>query len=276
LLLAFEISEYERSYCSQSEKRISHFIHVVSWIHPSHTDILLRVIKGSIYISKNKYRILVLIVLSVICCNSINQKLMDEVHQGEPKWAFPSELANSYLVPIGRISLDDKVEFYPDESPLDTKVYTDTTGSSWIVLSRTGNTTANSFKISMTNINDRIKHVNNASQDTFLWLDPSRMINSDNVSVRVVSSQLSQNREDRESMVMTIQRYVREHIQHVDFRRHFSKKAAETLVDGFGTCVNRTRVFLALCRASGIPARTIWGYFYVPPDMKTQGHHEWA
>lgn len=42
------------------------------------------------------------------------------------------------------------------------------------------------------------------------------------------------------------------------------------------TCSSCARLFVALCRASGIPARTVWGYFYILPEATNEGHHEWA
>jgi transglutaminase-like putative cysteine protease len=41
---------------------------------------------------------------------------------------------------------------------------------------------------------------------------------------------------------------------------------------GYGTCVNMSRLFVALCRASNVPARTIWGIVH----GFIVGHHEWA
>ena len=43
---------------------------------------------------------------------------------------------------------------------------------------------------------------------------------------------------------------------------------------GYGTCVNYARLFVALCRAAHVPARTVWGIIY--NNGVYDHHHEWA
>lgn len=51
--------------------------------------------------------------------------------------------------------------------------------------------------------------------------------------------------------------------------------AAEALQTGGGVCQDQAHVFIAACRANGIPARYVSGYFYAP-DAPSLASHAWV
>ena len=51
--------------------------------------------------------------------------------------------------------------------------------------------------------------------------------------------------------------------------------ALETLHRGDGSCGAQSMLLAALCRASGIPARVVWGCVYTPEYGGSFGHHGW-
>jgi transglutaminase-like putative cysteine protease len=51
--------------------------------------------------------------------------------------------------------------------------------------------------------------------------------------------------------------------------------AIETLRRGDGACGAQSMLLAALCRASGIPARVVWGCVYTPEYGGSFGHHGW-
>jgi hypothetical protein len=65
--------------------------------------------------------------------------------------------------------------------------------------------------------------------------------------------------------------------ENVDYQEGNLKGAVAALRDGNGDCEELTSLFIALCRASNIPARTVWvpghcyGEFYLQ-DEQGQGH----
>ena len=64
--------------------------------------------------------------------------------------------------------------------------------------------------------------------------------------------------------------------QETKLNRLLSIPASESLAAGVGVCINRARLFVALCRASGIPARTASGVVRNHDDPPTYDfHHEW-
>ena len=61
------------------------------------------------------------------------------------------------------------------------------------------------------------------------------------------------------------------------YKDSFLDKASKTYELGYGTCMNFSRLYVALCRAAKIPARTIWGIVYGYNDDNIYDyHHQWA
>lgn len=52
--------------------------------------------------------------------------------------------------------------------------------------------------------------------------------------------------------------------------------AVEALKRGRGDCSDFSDVFIALCRAAGIPARSVQGYLLTPPRPGDTQRHDWA
>ena len=55
----------------------------------------------------------------------------------------------------------------------------------------------------------------------------------------------------------------------------YGGSAKETLKRGSGACGSQSMLMAALCRASGIPARVVWGCMYTHVDGGSFGHHGW-
>lgn len=57
----------------------------------------------------------------------------------------------------------------------------------------------------------------------------------------------------------------------------FLEKASKTYELGYGSCMNFSRLYIALCRAANIPARSVWGVVYGYNNDKIYDyHHQWA
>ena len=55
----------------------------------------------------------------------------------------------------------------------------------------------------------------------------------------------------------------------------YGGSAKETLERGNGACGSQSLLMAALCRASGIPARVVWGCMYTHFEGGSFGHHGW-
>jgi transglutaminase-like putative cysteine protease len=56
---------------------------------------------------------------------------------------------------------------------------------------------------------------------------------------------------------------------------HVGTTALEALRLGAGVCQDQAHVFIAACRANGVPARYVSGYFYAP-DSPMLASHAWV
>ena len=114
------------------------------------------------------------------------------------------------------------------------------------------------------------------------YLNPSPLIESDDLRIKAVARQLGQGRTKAWAHVRAIYDWVRKTIKYKENpNKHDPKVKLDTCVQaidkGTGDCNQLTSTFIAICRASGIPARTVqipdhcYPEFYLL-DEKGQGH----
>ncbi len=106
------------------------------------------------------------------------------------------------------------------------------------------------------------------------YLGDSPYIESRNPRIRTLARSIVQDQASAWDQARAIYDYVR---QHVEYRESELKGAVETLADGQGDCEAMTSLFIALCRASKIPARMVWVTDHSYPefylvDEQQQGH----
>jgi len=106
------------------------------------------------------------------------------------------------------------------------------------------------------------------------FLLPSPRIESRDPKIREVARKIGVDKEKAWEHVEAIYEWVWEHIKDQDCP---AKSAVAALRDGTGNCEERSSLFIAICRAADIPARTVWvpghcySEFYLE-DEKGQGH----
>ncbi len=87
------------------------------------------------------------------------------------------------------------------------------------------------------------------------YLGDSPFIESRHAKIRSLAKEITQNKEGAWETVEAIYDYVRENVK---YQEGPLKGALKALQDGTGDCEELTSLFIALCRASEIPARTVW------------------
>lgn len=92
-------------------------------------------------------------------------------------------------------------------------------------------------------------------QYTRTWLTESHLIESTHNQIRNLAKELVEGETDPVRKVERIYDWVR---QHVDYQEGPIKGALAALRDGTGDCEELTSLFIAVCRAARIPARTVW------------------
>jgi len=106
------------------------------------------------------------------------------------------------------------------------------------------------------------------------YLQPSPLIESNDPEIKALAEQIAKDHQDAWSQVEAMYDWVRQHVRYL--KDSPLKGARAALKDGDGDCDELTALFIALCRASNIPARTVrvpghvWAEFYLE-DPQGQG-----
>lgn len=106
------------------------------------------------------------------------------------------------------------------------------------------------------------------------YVAESPMIESGHLKIRNLARQIVAEHEGAWEQVEAIYDWVRAHIE---YREGDLKGALQALADGTGDCEEMTSLFIAMCRANRIPARTVWvpGHCYPEfylEDERGNGH----
>ncbi len=88
-----------------------------------------------------------------------------------------------------------------------------------------------------------------------MYLAPSPLIESQHNKIRSLAAEIVDGKNGAWEQAEAIYDWVREHVQ---YKEGTLKGALAALNDGTGDCEELTSLFIALCRANGIPARTVW------------------
>jgi hypothetical protein len=106
------------------------------------------------------------------------------------------------------------------------------------------------------------------------YLMPSPKIESRDPRIRALAKEIGADKENAWDRVEAIYDWVRAKVK---YKTGDLKGAVAALKDGTGDCEELTSLFIAICRAAGIPARTVWvpGHCYPEfylEDKEGKGH----
>jgi len=107
-----------------------------------------------------------------------------------------------------------------------------------------------------------------------VYLGPSPLIESRDRRIRSLAKEIAGGEEKAWDKIEAIYDWVR---QKVEYKNGPIKGALKALEDGTGDCEELTSLFIAICRAAGVPARTVWvpGHCYAEfylQDAQGKGH----
>lgn len=186
--------------------------------------------------------------------------------------------AESILLPAGRIELGPgSIEILLNDQRIEPELIYDQCGGYWHkipaeilhegddicirYLSRDGDTSL--FKEEI--------------QSSGKWKKASYYIDSDHKEIIQSAKELISGIDGAYNRARNIQLFVITNIEKQIYNASFKDRASESLSLGYGTCMNFSRLFVALCRAVDIPARTVWGVVYNHEDNGIfDYHHQWA
>jgi transglutaminase-like putative cysteine protease len=190
---------------------------------------------------------------------------------GNPHTADP--LVHTLLVPIGRYAVVGVNEYavFVDGVPADPGLQSDGLGGYWTSVRYDPSTDS---QVTVRFITTGASPGADATSMQHDWLAPSRYIDADDEQLVRAALDATGPYVSVLDRTAALQAFVAETLDFRVYEGHPLAAASETYRLGYGTCVNHARLFVALSRAAGIPARTVWGI--VHSDGVYDYHHEWA
>jgi Transglutaminase-like superfamily len=109
------------------------------------------------------------------------------------------------------------------------------------------------------------------------WVNPSHYIDSDHEDIVAKANELTAGLSSNIEKAKKLQTYVIQHVYLKIYMDASLDKASITNELGYGTCMNSSRLYIALCRAVNIPARSVWGVVNAHEEIGGyNNHHQWA
>lgn len=180
------------------------------------------------------------------------------------------------IFPLGRSFVGaSSVDIMIGGTRYDQEPVFDSCGGYWLKLSKSSLTGGENITVRFTRKKGDLELFKDSVGELQKWLNPSYYIDCDNETLVSKASELTQGLTTHIEKAKAIQQFVISHVKLNIYKDSFLDKASRTYELGYGTCMNFSRLYVALCRAAGVPARTIWGIIY-GEDHTYENHHEWA
>ena len=183
------------------------------------------------------------------------------------------------LFPAGRsfISGSD-VWMLINGAPVSPEVIDDHCGGFWYKANLLKSQNSETILVRYTRKKGTLQLFHEVDVDTTQWLAEVYYIDCLNDSIVWKAAELTTGCTTRLEKARQIHQFMVHNISlKLDYHDSFLDKASRTLTLGYGTCMNFSRLYVALCRAAHVPARTVWGIVYSHQNEPVYDyHHQWA
>jgi hypothetical protein len=186
--------------------------------------------------------------------------------------------SNILIFPIGRSFMNSSfIDVLKGETEYNSHFTFDSCGGFWLQIPKSEISNGEKIKVGFTRKKSNLKLFQEIAGDDKKWINPSYYIDCDNEDIINKANELIKGLSTNIEKAKVIQQFVINHVKMNIYHNSFLEKASKTYELGYGTCMNFSRLYVALCRAAKIPARTIWGIVYGYNNDKTYDyHHQWA
>lgn len=153
----------------------------------------------------------------------------------------------------------------------------DNCGGYWLHIPKSQVSPGDNINIRFVRKSEELQYFTSISGHRKDWVKPSVYIDSDNEGLIAKAKMMTDEIDGRLAKARRLQIYVMDHVYLKIYFDASLDKASITDNLGYGTCMNSSRLFVALCRAVNIPARTVWGVVNDYNDIGGyNNHHQWA
>ncbi len=104
------------------------------------------------------------------------------------------------------------------------------------------------------------------------YTQPERGIASDDSAIRSLAARIVGDETNPYRQVLAIQSWIQQNIRYPDLGSTYPDDALLCIDQGVGDCAGQSKIFVALCRALGIPARTVSGLRPFQPGVGRLDH----
>jgi hypothetical protein len=182
------------------------------------------------------------------------------------------------LFPAGRSFLgSSEINVYINDIEFKPDTIFDSCGGYWFKIPKAVLPSSGKVYIQYTRKKGEITLFKKTSEDNKDWTCESNYIDCNNNKIKNKAIELTKNYRTNIDKAKQIQNYVISHLRLNIYKNSFLENASRTDELGYGTCMNFSRLFVALCRSVNIPARSVWGILYgYNNDNIYDYHHQWA
>jgi hypothetical protein len=191
----------------------------------------------------------------------------------------PIGFNSDYLsFPAGRSFLSaSSVDVTVADVKYDAEYTFDSCGGYWIHIPKADVSKGDNIKIRFARKMEELSLFSEISGDNPDWISPSEYIDSDHEEIVAKAKQLAEGLSSNVEKAKMMHNYVVYHVYLKIYMDASLDKASKTNEMGYGTCMNSSRLYVALCRAVNVPARSVWGVVNAHDDIGGyNNHHQWA
>lgn len=183
-----------------------------------------------------------------------------------------------YIFPVGRsFQNNSSIDIIKGGKKYNADFVFDSCGGYWLQIPKSDFSENESIEINFTRHNGALELFPEIVGYKQEWLATSHYIDSDNDDIVLKVKELTKGLSTRIEKAKAIQQFVIRHVELNHYKDSFLDKASKTYELGYGTCMNFSRLYIALCRAANIPSRSVWGIVYgYNNDNIYDYHHQWA
>lgn len=190
----------------------------------------------------------------------------------------PGHDSDHIAIPVGRSFLfASSVDVRIADQEYECDFSFDSCGGYWVYIHKSLLSDGDQIRVLFTRRKEDLTLFPEIVGDKVDWISPSHYIDSKHEVLVAKAAELTTGLNTRLEKAKMIHNYVYNHVALKIYRDASLDKASETEELGYGTCMNASRLFVALCRAANVPARTVWGVVNDHDDGHDyNNHHQWA